>query len=200
MYIPVSYLFWSGLKGFAELLSLPINNVLHLSNMGVHIINGLLVFTALSAFKQIPVWHNELKLWTHTVDNMEYDTYYAKRALGSALHNEGWDLAKRRKNQSALAIFDSLIANQFNHKLYFIDNTFYLRGVIMMQQQKYQKALSDFNQSIRINAKNNNPREGKIAVLTALGQCKNAQAEINLMRKYKFNVPAFLLSDFQRRC
>ncbi|SMN01326.1 hypothetical protein SPONN_2375 [uncultured Candidatus Thioglobus sp.] len=50
MYIPVSYLFWGGLKGLAELLSLPLNSVLHLSNVGVHIINGLLVFTVLKQF------------------------------------------------------------------------------------------------------------------------------------------------------
>ena len=45
MYIPISYLFWGLLKSIAELLSLPVNSVLHLSNVVVHIINGLLVFT-----------------------------------------------------------------------------------------------------------------------------------------------------------
>ena len=45
MYIPVSYLFWGLLKSLAELLSLPVNSVLHLSNVVVHITNGLLVFT-----------------------------------------------------------------------------------------------------------------------------------------------------------
>ena len=50
MYIPVSYLFWGILKALAELLSLPVNSVLHLSNVVVHIINGLLVFTILKQF------------------------------------------------------------------------------------------------------------------------------------------------------
>ena len=50
MYIPISYLFWGILKALAELLSLPVNSVLHLSNVVVHIINGLLVFTILKQF------------------------------------------------------------------------------------------------------------------------------------------------------
>ncbi len=50
MYIPISYLFWGLLKSIAELLSLPVNSVLHLSNVVVHIINGLLVFTILKQF------------------------------------------------------------------------------------------------------------------------------------------------------
>ncbi len=50
MYIPISYLFWSLLKSIAELLSLPFNSVLHLSNVVLHIINGLLVFTILKQF------------------------------------------------------------------------------------------------------------------------------------------------------
>ena len=50
MYIPVSYLFWGLLKALAELLSLPVNSVLHLSNVVVHIINGLLVFTIFKQF------------------------------------------------------------------------------------------------------------------------------------------------------
>ena len=47
LYIPISYLFWGLLKSLAELLSLPVNSVFHLSNVVVHIINGLLVFTIL---------------------------------------------------------------------------------------------------------------------------------------------------------
>ncbi|MDC9727395.1 MAG: tetratricopeptide repeat protein [Candidatus Thioglobus sp.] len=50
MYIPISYLFWGVLKSFAELLSLPLNSVLHLTNVVVHIVNGLLVFTVLRQF------------------------------------------------------------------------------------------------------------------------------------------------------
>ena len=50
MYIPISYLFWALLKSIAELLSLPVNSVLHLSNVVVHIVNGLLVFTILKQF------------------------------------------------------------------------------------------------------------------------------------------------------
>ncbi len=50
MYIPINYLFLGVLKAFAELLSLPLNSVLHLTNVVVHIINGLLVFTILKQF------------------------------------------------------------------------------------------------------------------------------------------------------
>ncbi len=50
MYIPISYLLWGALKSLAELLSLPVNSVLHLSNVVVHIANGLLVFAVLKRF------------------------------------------------------------------------------------------------------------------------------------------------------
>ena len=50
MYIPITYLLWGIFKALAELLSLPVNSVLHLSNVVVHIVNGLLVFTILKQF------------------------------------------------------------------------------------------------------------------------------------------------------
>ena len=50
MYIPVSYSLLGILKAFAELLSLPVNSVLHLGNVMVHIVNGLLVFTIIKQF------------------------------------------------------------------------------------------------------------------------------------------------------
>ena len=50
MYIPITYLLWGLLKSLAELLSLPVNSIFHLSNVVVHIINGLLVFTILKQF------------------------------------------------------------------------------------------------------------------------------------------------------
>ncbi|SMM97954.1 hypothetical protein SPONN_797 [uncultured Candidatus Thioglobus sp.] len=214
----IGFLPTSGFASFSfQLVSVVADRYLYFSMLGVALLiasifstdkiikQGLIIavlvgFSALSVFKQIPIWNNELKLWQYVVNHAQYDSYYAKRALGSAFHNEGWALAKRGKNQQALAILDNLIANQFNHKLYFIDNTFYLRGVIMMQQQKYQKALSDFSQSVAINAKNSDSREGKIAVFTALGQCFNAQTEIDLMHQQQFKTPAFLLIDFQKKC
>ena len=50
MYIPITYLLWGIFKALAELLSLPINSILHLGNVVAHIINGLLVFTILKQF------------------------------------------------------------------------------------------------------------------------------------------------------
>ncbi|MBE8190222.1 MAG: hypothetical protein HAW58_05100, partial [Candidatus Thioglobus sp.] len=50
MYIPISYLFWSGLTAFAEVLALPVSSILHSANVVVHIVNGLLVFTILKTF------------------------------------------------------------------------------------------------------------------------------------------------------
>ncbi|MBE8189548.1 MAG: hypothetical protein HAW58_01455, partial [Candidatus Thioglobus sp.] len=50
MYIPITYLFWGGLKAFAEFFSLPVSGVLHFTNVIIHIVNGLLVFTILKNF------------------------------------------------------------------------------------------------------------------------------------------------------
>ncbi len=158
----------------------------------------LVVFTFLSAIVQIPVWQNDIKLWNHTADYAQYDKRYAKIALGAALHDEGWKLAKLGKNQQALKIFDKIIADKLHHKE--MHHTFYIRGVIMMEQKHYQKALVDFGKSIKINAKNNNAYEGKINVFIRLGQCKNAQSEINLMRDKQLKVPLFLLQDWQKIC
>ncbi|MBE8190551.1 MAG: hypothetical protein HAW58_06895 [Candidatus Thioglobus sp.] len=188
-------------------ISLAISVVAERKNFSIILAIILLIFTLISAFKQIPVWQNELKLWNYAVSHAQYDKYYAKNALASAWHNEGWDLARRGETRQALAIFDKIIANKFNHKLYFIGNTFYLRGVIMMQQKHYQKALSDFDKSIASKHKNSNSdegkigsHEGKIAVFTALRQCENASFEIDFMRKNKLKIPVFLLTDFHKNC
>ncbi|SMN01528.1 O-GlcNAc transferase [uncultured Candidatus Thioglobus sp.] len=50
MYIPVSYFLWGVLKSLADLLSLSPNGVLHLSNVVIHVANGLLVFVILRQF------------------------------------------------------------------------------------------------------------------------------------------------------
>lgn len=50
MYVPMTYFLWGLLKAFSEFSTLPLNSIFHLSNVLVHIINGLLVFSILKQF------------------------------------------------------------------------------------------------------------------------------------------------------
>ncbi len=50
MYIPIGYLFLGLLKSLVQLFSMPVYGILHLGNVAVHIVNGLLVFTILRQF------------------------------------------------------------------------------------------------------------------------------------------------------
>ncbi|CAA6813508.1 MAG: Unknown protein [uncultured Thiotrichaceae bacterium] len=47
MFIPVSYTLWAGLKAFSEFSSIPLNTVLHTSNIILHIVNSILVYLLL---------------------------------------------------------------------------------------------------------------------------------------------------------
>ena len=132
----------------------------------VLLLGVLLIFTALSTFRQIPVWQNPIKLWSHAI-NYEITPSYAHEDLATNFNNTGIHLSKLKQYQQAQLYFDKAI------KLYPKKNpeaigVIYNKGLSYLRQKKYQQALDSFNQVIKINPNNVNANNGKIDALTSL--------------------------------
>ena len=154
----------------------------------------LLIFAALSAFKQIPIWQNSLKLWSHTI-NYEITPSYAHEGLATNFNNTGNSLLDLKQYQQADVYFDKAI------KLYPKDiKAFYNKGVSYVRQKKYQQALEHFNKVVKINPTNANPHNGKIHVFTLLKQCKKAKQAYAFARQHKVKLQKAMVDDLHRIC
>ena len=130
------------------------------------IISVLIVFASLSVFRQIPIWQNPIKLWSHAI-NYEITPNYARDNLVANFNNIGNSLSDLKKHQQAQVYFDKAI------KLYPKKNpeaigVIYNKGLSYLRQKKYQQALDSFNQAIKIDPNNVNANNGKIDALTSL--------------------------------
>ena len=154
----------------------------------------LLIFAALSAFRQIPIWQNSLKLWSHTI-NYEITPSYAHEGLATNFNNTGNSLLDLKQYQQADVYFDKAI------KLYPKDiKAFYNKGVSYVRQKKYQQALEHFNKVVKINPANANPHNGKIHVFTLLKQCKKAKQAYAFAMQHKVKLQKAMVDDLHRIC
>ena len=160
----------------------------------VLLLGVLLIFAALSAFRQIPIWQNSLKLWSHTI-NYEITPSYAHEGLATNFNNTGNSLLDLKQYQQADVYFDKAI------KLYPKDiKAFYNKGVSYVRQKKYQQALEYFNKVVKINPTNANPHNGKIHVFTLLKQCKKAKQAYAFARQHKVKLQQAMVDDLHRIC
>ncbi len=160
----------------------------------VLLLGVLLIFAALSAFKQIPIWQNSLKLWSHTI-NYEITPSYAHEGLATNFNNTGNSLLDLKQYQQADVYFDKAI------KLYPKDiKAFYNKGVSYVRQKKYQQALEHFNKVVKINPTNANPHNGKIHVFTLLKQCKKAKQAYAFAQQHRVKLQKAMVDDLHRIC
>ena len=113
----------------------------------------LLIFAALSAFRQIPIWQNPLKLWSHAI-NYEVTPNYARNNLGIYFNNTGIYLSKLKQYQQAQLYFDKAI-NLYHKKHSKAGEVIYNKGLSYVKQKKYQQAIVYFDKAINITPPNN---------------------------------------------
>ena len=119
------------------------------------IISVLIVFTALSAFRQIPIWQNPLKLWSHSV-RYEITPKYAHYNLAVALDTKGIiSMKNTEKYQQAQEYFDEALKYYPKTSKHNILKVFYNKGSILFRQKKYQQAIAYFDKAINITSPNN---------------------------------------------
>ncbi|SMN00521.1 FOG: TPR repeat [uncultured Candidatus Thioglobus sp.] len=163
------------------------------------IIAILLVFALLSAFRQIPVWHNPIKLWSHA-RAYELTEQYAHANLAVALYHKGSTLQKAGNNKQSLIYFNKAIkyapkSSEKNIAVILGD-----RGILFFRQQKYQKALADFTKAVEYFPASRSKNTNKIHTLIVLKKCKQAHSATYDARKNKVKLKTTTLTLLQKNC
>lgn len=129
----------------------------------------LILLATLSAFRQIPIWHDAIKLWMHSRD-FEARTSYATTNIAPVFYNKGISLALEGKLDEALWHFDDVLTHHPKGQKYEKKYTdlFFNRGVIMFKYQKYQLALDDFDQALAIDPENAAAQNARKQVLQSM--------------------------------
>ena len=154
----------------------------------------LLIFAVLSAFRQIPIWQNPIKLWSHSM-NYEITPNYARNNLVANFNNTGASLLNLKKYQQARVYFDKAI------NLYPKDiEAIYNKGVSYLRQKKYQQALEHFNQAIKISPNYANVHNAKIHVLALLKQCKKAKQAAVFAQQHRVKLQQAMVDDLHKVC
>ncbi len=162
----------------------------------------LLIFAALSAFRQIPIWQNPFKLWSYSI-NYEVTPQYAHNNLAAHFYKTAGSLLDLKQYQQADVYFDKAI-KLYPKKSPKVSKAFYNKGIASMQQEKYQQTIDYFDQAIKIDPNYANSHNAKIHLLTLLKQCKKAkQAAIFAQQhkvKFKEKVAKTLIKNLQKNC
>ncbi|SMN02337.1 hypothetical protein SPONN_866 [uncultured Candidatus Thioglobus sp.] len=170
------------------------------------IIGVLIVFTGLSAFRQIPLWQSEFALWSHSVRYELSEQYalenlnavYANRAV--SFHNKGNAFKIAGENERAITYFTKAIDQYPKHFKNRLGMSFNSRGTLLFHQKKYEKSLSDFIQTVKLEPDNNDANVNKILLHSILKQCKQAYIALDFAHKNQVKLQKIRLADLQKRC
>ena len=163
------------------------------------IISVLIVFASLSAFRQIPIWQNPLKLWSHSV-NYEVTPNYAHNSLAAYFNNTGNSLLDLKQYNQAITYFDKAIKFYPEYSTYNLGISIYNKGLSYVRQKKYKQALDSFNQAIKINPNYANAHNGKIHLLALSKQCKKAKQAAAFAQQHKVKLQQAAAKDLHRIC
>lgn len=158
----------------------------------------LLIFTLLSAFRQIPIWQNLMKLMSHS-RNFEVLPKYAS----GHFYNLALVDAINGKDDEALAEFAEVLRHETldpNRRSDYIDRLFYNIGAILVKQKKYQLAIANFTESIKIDPTKPEVHNAKIHTHLQLKQCAQAKLGIKTSQKLAIKVDKIILAEEKRIC
>ena len=163
------------------------------------IIGVLVIFAVLSAFRQVPIWHDEGKLWSHSI-NYEFRPRYAHANLGKHFSDKGRKFASVGKYQQAIEHFNQAIKFYPEYYTSNRSSSTYNIGLALLHLKKYQQALEHFNQAIKINPANASPHNGKIHLLALLKQCKKAKQAAVFAQQHKVKLRDATTKNLHRIC
>ena len=163
------------------------------------IISILIVFASLSAFRQIPIWQNPLKLWSHSV-NYEVTPNYAHNSLAAYFNNTGNSLLDLKQYNQAITYFDKAIKFYPEYSTYNLGISIYNKGLSYVRQKKYQQALDSFSQAIKINPNYANAHNGKIHILALSKQCKKAKQAAAFAQQHKVKLRESTAKNLHKFC
>ncbi len=164
----------------------------------VLLLGVLLIFAVLSAFRQIPVWKNPLKLWSHSM-NYEVTPSYARNNLAANFNNIGSSLVALKQYQQADVYFNKAI-NLYPKKNPELSRTFYNKSVSHLRQEKYPQALDYSKQAIKISPNYADANNIKIHLLILLKQCKKAKQAAVFAQQHKIKLQEEIVKNLHKVC
>ncbi len=178
--------------------ALVVANLVDKKHWQVLLLGVLLIFAALSAFRQIPIWQNPIKLWSHSV-NYEIDRNYAYNNLGTSLISKAIAFGDIKKYQQADVYFDKALRH-FSKNKHKISQIYFNKGSFFYRRKKYQQALVEFNKAIQNNFNYIEAYKWSIASAIYSNQCQQGKKTRALAQKNKVKVDAGALRVLQVRC
>ena len=178
--------------------ALVVANLVDKKHWQVLLLGILLIFAALSAFRQIPIWQNPIKLWSHSV-NYEIDRNYAYNNLGTSLISKAIAFGDIKKYQQADVYFDKALRH-FSKNKHKISQIYFNKGSFFYRRKKYQQALVEFNKAIQNNFNYIEAYKWSIASAIYSNQCQQGKKTRALAQKNKVKVDAGALRVLQVRC
>ncbi|MBE8190181.1 MAG: hypothetical protein HAW58_04875, partial [Candidatus Thioglobus sp.] len=158
---------------------------------------ALLIFAGISAFRQIPIWQNPLKLWSHAV-HYEIQPQYAYANLGGYFNEKGTKFYQNGKFQKSIIYFDKALKLYPKYSLEKLSGTKYNKGLSLLALKNPQKALDNFTQALGFNPKNANANNIKIHILTKSKQCQKAQAALVLAKNNNVEIRPEVLKNIKQ--
>ena len=165
----------------------------------VGLLSILLIFASLSAFRQIPIWQNSLKLWSHAI-NYEITPNYAHNNLAANFNNTGSSLEGLKQYNQAITYFDKAIKLLPKKNTGKLATAFYNKGLSLLHLKKYQQALDSFNQAIKINPNYADANNIKIHLLASLKQCKKAKQAAAFAQQHKVKLRESTTKNLHKFC
>ena len=178
--------------------ALVVANLVDKKHWQVLLFGILLIFAALSTFRQIPIWQNPIKLWSHSV-NYEIDRNYAYNNLGTSLISKAIAFGDIKKYQQADVYFDKALRH-FSKNKHKISQIYFNKGSFFYRRKKYQQALVEFNKAIQNNFNYIEAYKWSIASAIYSNQCQQGKKTRALAQKNKVKVDAEALRVLQVRC
>ena len=164
----------------------------------VLLLGVLLIFAALSAFRQIPIWQDE-RLWVHSL-NYEVTPNYAHNSLGAYFNRKGEKFYNTGKYNQAITYFDKAIKLYPKYSTYNLSVSIYNKALSLLRLKKYPQALDYSNQSIKINPNYDSTHDIKIHLLASLKQCKKAKQAAAFAQQHKVKLRESTTKNLHKVC
>ena len=165
----------------------------------VGLLSVLLIFTLLSAFRQIPVWQNKFTLWSNSV-SYEVTPQYAHLNLAVYFYNQGNIFYNANKYKQAIQHFDKaikLFPKKHTEKL---AKAFYNKGISLLVLKQHQQASIALGRSVQIDTSNSQAHNANIDALIIIKQCKKAKQAFAFAQQHKIKLQQAIAKNLHKVC
>ena len=165
----------------------------------VGLLSVLLIFTLLSAFRQIPVWQNKFTLWSNSV-SYEVTPQYAHLNLAVYFYNQGNIFYNANKYKQAIQHFDKAIKLFPKKHTGKLAKAFYNKGISLLVLKQHQQASIALGRSVQIDTSNSQAHNANIDALIIIKQCKKAKQAAVFAQQHKIKLQQAIAKNLHKVC